>query len=709
MASFDSTHRPARLSERLAQSRKRRFVGRQSELELFRSVLLQTELPFNLLHLFGPGGIGKTSLLHQYAQLAEEQGVPCFLLESRNIDLSKSGFLLALQAALGLDGILSEDSICEALAEFERSVLLIDTYELLQPLDSWLRETILPQFHSQCLVVIAGRNPPNPAWYTDLGWQELVRVVSLRNFAPEESQNYLEQRGLAPEQFEQVLKFTHGHPLALSLIADLLAQSGTTPKAAFNPEHEPDIIRVLLERFLEQVPTPLHRRALEICSLTRTTTEASLSYLLEDEKAPQLFAWLRTLSFIEQSSDGLFPHNLVREVIEADLRWRNPQKYRLLFRKAREYLREARKADTLELQTFRVELFYLLRNAPYFKRYLDWKSLGDAYAETATPLDFPQIIATVKKYEGNRSAGIAQHWLNRQPHAFIVFRNSENELIGFMTNLALHQATPEDLEVDPGAKAVMNYIHTKMPLSPSDEVFHHRFWMGRDTYQKVASALNMTVLGTTRLWETNRKLAWSFISFAEPEFWQAHFSYINFWLAEEAAFEIGGRRYGTYGHDWRKEPFPVWRDIVEERDFSTETELEPLLASKELTLSVLALSQAEFAEACRLALRNYTRPAVLLESPLLRSGLLANQQVSQTRIFTLQKLIREAAESLKTNPKDEKLYRALWRTYFEPAASQELAAESLSLPFSTYRSHLTAGIERVIAWLWQREMYGLTN
>lgn len=72
----------------------------------------------------------------------------------------------------------------------------------------------------------------------------------------------------------------------------------------------------------------------------------------------------------------------------------------------------------------------------------------------------------------------------------------------------------------------------------------------------------------------------------------------------------------------------------------------------------------------------------------------------------LQARLREAAESLKTNPKDEKLYQALWRTYFEPAATQELAAESLNLPFSTYRYHLTTGLERVTAWLWQRELYG---
>ena len=55
---------------------------------------------------------------------------------------------------------------------------------------------------------------------------------------------------------------------------------------------------------------------------------------------------------------------------------------------------------------------------------------------------------------------------------------------------------------------------------------------------------------------------------------------------------------------------------------------------------------------------------------------------------------------------DEKLYRALDATYLRPAANQEAAAERLGLPFSTYRRHLSTGVERVAAWLWERELHG---
>lgn len=69
-------------------------------------------------------------------------------------------------------------------------------------------------------------------------------------------------------------------------------------------------------------------------------------------------------------------------------------------------------------------------------------------------------------------------------------------------------------------------------------------------------------------------------------------------------------------------------------------------------------------------------------------------------------LLDAAAATLRDHPRDEKLYRALEATYLRPAPNQEAAAERLGLPFSTYRRHLSTGVERVAAWLWEREMHG---
>ncbi len=112
-------------------------------------------------------------------------------------------------------------------------------------------------------MVIAGRNAPSAAWRTDPDWSALTRNVPLRNLPPNDSRAYLQAREVPESQHPAVLAFTHGHPLALALVTDLLTHG---EQEAFSPEHAPDVVRVLLERFVQQVPSASHRRALEICA-----------------------------------------------------------------------------------------------------------------------------------------------------------------------------------------------------------------------------------------------------------------------------------------------------------------------------------------------------------------------------------------------------------------------------------------------------------
>ena len=78
------------------------------------------------------------------------------------------------------------------------------------------------------------------------------------------------------------------------------------------------------------MPTPAHRLALDACAHVRVLTEPTLAAALPGEDAQVLFGWLRGLSFVEQGPGGHFPHDLAREVLDADLRWRNPEEYRRL-------------------------------------------------------------------------------------------------------------------------------------------------------------------------------------------------------------------------------------------------------------------------------------------------------------------------------------------------------------------------------------------
>jgi hypothetical protein len=76
------------------------------------------------------------------------------------------------------------------------------------------------------------------------------------------------------------------------------------------------------------------------------------------------------------------------------------------------------------------------------------------------------------------------------------------------------------------------------------------------------------------------------------------------------------------------------------------------------------------------------------------------------RAAALQTAIRDAAAVLQASPRDLKAYRALHHTYFQPAVTQERAAELLDLPFSTYRRHLKSGVTQVTELLWRQETQG---
>lgn len=689
------------LGGRLRAARHTRFVGRAAEKAQFQAALTASELPYFVLHLYGPGGVGKTTLLQEFALLAEQIGAPSAYLDVRNIDAAPEAFLTALERAANLP---SGRTLGEHLAASNRYVLLIDTYETLAPLDSWLRETFLPGLPETVLVVLAGRNPPGAAWRTDVGWQTLARSLPLRNLAPADSEDYLQRRNIPTDQINAVLDFTHGHPLALSLVADAFAQRG---ELRFEPDQVPDVIHTLLTQFVQKVPGPAHRAALEVCPLVRITTESLLEELLGVEDAHDLFNWLQSLSFMEQGTEGLFPHDLAREALLADLRWRNPDWYADLHRRARQhYIRRLGETGGLTQQRLLTDLIFLHRDNPVVKPLYEWKLGGHFLTEPMRPTDITAIREMVTRHEGEEAGRLAKFWLSRQPEQALVMRESGGQLLGFLLPLALDKIHADDLDTDPAVRAARVYLSQQPPLRVGETATLFRFWMAADTYQSVSSVQSLIFVHMMRHYISTPGLAYSLIPCADPDFWAMGAAYTEQIRLPQADYTIEGRRYGVYGQNWRALPPAAWFDLMGEREIAL---FIPGAAPAPVE-QVLVLSEAEFASAVLSALKDYTRPENLRGHPLLRSRLVIEQTGPDApepdRIATLRSLIRATAESLQQVPRQARLYRPLYHTYIQAAPTQEQAAELLDLPFSTYRRHLKSGIERVTSLLWLREMGG---
>ena len=95
----------------------------------------------------------------------------------------------------------------------------------------------------------------------------------------------------------------------------------------------------------------------------QVTNEEVLCDVLGPEAAP-LFTWLARPAIHRTQPLGIFPHDLAREVLEADLRWRDPTTYLDVHNRLRDALvGRIPGGRGLQQQAAYFELMYLVRHA----------------------------------------------------------------------------------------------------------------------------------------------------------------------------------------------------------------------------------------------------------------------------------------------------------------------------------------------------------
>lgn len=694
-----------RLATQLNSARKRRFIGRTREILIFQTALTAAPLPFHILFVHGPGGIGKSLLLQTFSTLCDQLGCRCTFVDARSLVPTPEGFLGGLRGVIPATGNLS---VFDAFAAHSgRQVLLIDSYDLLAGIDAWVREQFLPQLPANTLIVIAGRHQPALAWRTDPGWRTLFQSVALRNFSPDESRAFLHAWEVPASQHAAVLQFTHGHPLALALVAEIVAQGGS---AAFQIDQAPDMIHALLDQFIEHIPSPAHRAALDICAVVRLTTEPVLRALLNITEAQELFAWLRRLSFIESGRDGIFPQQMARETLAADLRWRDPAWAAQVRRQARAYyLHQLQQAPPHQQPAILREYIYLHRSNPIVRPFFAPREQSDLTAAALRESDIPALLAMVQRHEGAESSQLAAEWLARQPAGVIVFREAQADGSevprGLLCTIELHTASEAQRLADPAVAAAWAYLQRAAPLRANERATMFRFWMDRDAYQGLSQVQALIGVAMVQHYLTSAGLAFTFFPCADPAAWAVLCAYSDLERLPDADFAVGGHRYGVFGHDWRAIPPLLWLERLAEH----EQAQGPADLRRERPF-LLVLSEPDFAAAVRAALRAYRRPDELQQNPLLRSRLVTERvgtQAAATDLATaLRACIDEACAVLQGSPRALKSHRALQAVYLEHARTQEQAAELLNLPLATLRRHLKDGTAQLTAQLWQMETRG---
>lgn len=669
------------LGDLLDTARRQRFVGRHRELASFDDAVAGRS-PRRVLFVHGQGGIGKTTLLQEFRARARAAGRPVVQIDGRDVDPSPDGLDTAIRLAV------DHDDRQPAVRLLAGAVLLVDGYELLAPIDGWLRAELIPGLRADSVAVLAGRDPPAAPWQTDPGWRQLAAVHRLDPFDLAESAELLAHAGVAPPLRQRLVMLGRGHPLTMALLGDLAA-SGEVPDSL---AEAPDLISALLESFLRDVPSDAHLTGLAACAIGWLTTEDLLGRLIGAD-APAVWQWLTRRPFVTAGPRGLFTHDLARDVLDAELQRRSPERYRTTHWTIYTHAVAGLRGGTdLDRPLHAQQLLYLLRISPVAHTIARLRAQGSAAIVPARIDEHDQVCAIIERFEGQASADLARGWLGEQPEQLSVVRAGDG-VTGFAFHLLCPSGSPLEHR-DPVVRVVLDHIARHGPLRPGELVDITRYMAGAGEHQRDPYALLAGAVSSIIEWLT-RPLAWSFIIVVDVEYWAPFFDYLAF--AQLVEVDFSGLRHVVYGIDWRRIPVDALFDLMHERSRSGATGPPPAAL-----LRPPALDRIRFAAAVKTALLSLHRPDQLTANPLLGTALAATS--TGPTIDQLRATIEDAVACLANEPRGDQLRAVLHRTYLRPAPSQEAAAEVLDLPLSTYRRYLAKALEHLTDLLWTVEI-----
>ncbi|KAB8185631.1 ATP-binding protein [Microbispora catharanthi] len=651
-------------------------MGREPERAVLDRMLSGAADAPLVAYLHGPGGIGKSSLLRYAARQAELAGRRVVHIDARFLDA---------------DPRRLEEAAALACAE-PGAVLLIDTFERCQPLEPWLRDTFLLRLAEGALVVLASRVAPDAEWSLDPGWAQLFADLVLRPLDAAQSDALLAARGVTAEQRGAIVAFAGGSPLVLSLAASVpVAAPGAS--APWKPTG--DVLTTLVERLVGDLPSTAHRRALEVVAQAYVTRESLLRAVLGDEDTATVFPWLRQLPYVEATPEGLHPHDAVRATLEADLRWRDPERYDdVRVRVSVACLQAVRSASEDDALVRVAEWMFLFRDQDGPNDLYDWRAHPHVEDTPLQPGDVPDVLRMAEEAEGPASATVVAHWLNRQPRAFRVYRYAGSSApVAFMAILRLEAPLPEDRSADPVIAALWDHVEAAAPLGQGEHLAIRRFAVQPGWHQRPSPPMDLISRRTIADEMRTRGRAITFTVFEDAQRWRRYLADAG--LYEVAAVDVGGREQHVFGRDWRREPVEQW---VEHRARALAAPVAALAGVPSAGGSADEfgddLPRAAFEEGVVEALRTWRAPREFATSVLLHSHLV--RQGSADPVADLRSAITTALDALQVDPAGVKAHEALTATYIAASRTHKAAARRLGVPYGTYRRHLALAKERLI-------------
>jgi hypothetical protein len=495
-------------------------------------------------------------LLERLRAEAIAGGIGFVSIDAAGVPPTPDALTAAMTRALELDdaGRGLEIPASSRLAS-ERNIFAIDSFEHLEPVNSWVRDTLLPSLPSQMNVVLAGRQPPDSRWTAHPLWCTAMHCISLDSLSRADSARLLTAYDVAEDSHAAILDLCHGHPLALVMLAAEVRRVDRVPQGL-----GPDLVRELTRRCVAQAPSPMHRAALEACAQALTTTVPLLSDVVDAASATMLFEWLAAQNYVRASPYGLQPHELVRMTIDEELRWRDPQAWRAVQHAISQHL-VRRLQEGRDILRTAVELQFLGRHSPLMQRYFDYSTLGSVTVGPATEADASGIARLRDAALPPAECVLFEHWRGHSATRTLVARHRDGEVCGMTLVLRLDLLDGCSAAVDPVVNAALQALGDALHDPGAAKVsLISRFNIPEGERRGPNRAMNALQMCHSTLWATEPNLRFYVVVAVHPDHFAPLLEGTGFQRMSGCDLVVDGLPMGCFVHNWQIQPWLDWHE-----------------------------------------------------------------------------------------------------------------------------------------------------
>ena len=630
-------------------------MGRDGELAVLER-LFADDAPYSVVHVHGPGGIGKSALLRQAAAEGERRGWTPHWVEGRDLPPTPEALHAALEPALA----------------GERPLVLLDTFERMSATSLYLREVLLPGLPAQGAVIIAGRTPPDAGWFSS-GWETVTTELALGGLTEEDALALVAALGVSgDEAAARIVRWGHGSPLALRLGAD--AQVAGAEEDAVEPTAQKEVVASLIRRVVAAELDGAHPRALATATIARVVTPELLGAAMAGEGDPaDAYEWLRSRSFVEPLGRGLTLHEVVRRAMLVDLTLKDPSLEHELRRRIADHLHaRAVAGDSLLM----IDLAHLVED-PVVRWGFSWEGSAWFRVDTMGPGDAVTINQLMAQRGVPSWLDMTRRILEEAPEVPIVVRGVDGQIHGHalsVTPAGAPAAADEDGLLGPWL------AHARAQEDRRAVLFRESIDHIQEPEPVVQAMIGLAVMLRSGL--SNIRYAYMPIPPGAKR-------------ALRFAERLGARREPSLDACYGTAPIECWildygpggligmqRDVVY-RELGLTPPSDP---------SESARGGPVDAEAVRAALRDFHKPVELARSPL------ASGTTPVERAESVHARLHVAIDQAFGDSADEQLLRSvLERGYIAQETSLESAALELHLSRATFFRRLKRAVDRVVA------------